>query len=93
MTDIVLDFIRRRFPVDNHWCDGNCYYFATILHARFPDGKIYYDVIDNHFFIGLDGKFYDWTGEIQPDGYVIEWDKCDEYDSNVKKAVIRDCIL
>ena len=40
LEEIVLKFIKRRFPVDCNWLSGNCYYFAQILMARFPEAKI-----------------------------------------------------
>ena len=63
-NDMVLEFIHRRFPVDCHWLDGNCYYFALILLDRFPIGKILYDVIDGHFVCEIDGVKYDWSGVV-----------------------------
>lgn len=48
----VLDFIQRRFPKardDKQWVSGNCFYFASILKVRFPEGYIVYDVIEGHF--------------------------------------------
>ena len=32
----IKDFIKRRFPYDNMWMNGNCYWFARILADRFP---------------------------------------------------------
>lgn len=91
--DDILDFIQRRFPKDSNWCTENCYYFALILNDRFPGGKIYYDVINGHFSYKYGGKFYDHTGEIDPDGYLVEWTRFSEYDDIQYKIVIRDCIL
>ena len=90
--DEILEFIKRRFPVDCNWITGNCYYFAIILLYRFPKGIIYYDVINGHFIFKYDDYYYDWTGITEPDGYLVEWDKFDEYDSLLKQRIIRDCI-
>lgn len=96
--DPVLKFINERFPDDSNWANGNCYYFARILQDRFPDGSIYYDVIDCHFVFKHDGKYYDHTGVVKYDNdkginhYLVEWDHFDEYDSIQKKRIIRDCI-
>lgn len=92
-TDIILEFIRRRFTQDCHWLDGNCYYFASILKTRFPDGQIYYDVIYGHFIFKYNDNYYDWTGIINPNGYLVEWDRFEEYDCLLKQRIVRDCIL
>lgn len=63
MEDQILEFIKRRFPNDSHWMDGNCFYFAQILKARFH-GDVVYDPIDGHFlFLASDDQLYDWTGK------------------------------
>lgn len=91
----VLEFIRRRFPIDCHWLDGNCYYFALILLDRFPLGKILYDVIDGHFVCEIDGVKYDWSGIADESGkhHWIEWDKFNEYDDLQHERVVRDCLM
>ena len=94
----VLDFIKRRFPKDSNWTDGNCYYFAIILLARFPNAVIYYDTLKGHFFATIDSVPYDWNGIIVEDNieyfkkYCIRWDKMQDYDSLVCERVTRDCI-
>lgn len=91
--DKVVEFIRRRFNKDCHWLDRNCYYFAMMLKARFPQAVLYYDVIDCHFLSEIDGKFYDWKGLREAgDNTLVEWDKFAEYDKNRMQAVIRGCI-
>lgn len=89
--DEILEFIKRRFPVNCNWISGNCYFFALILKEIFG-GSIWYDVINGHFVVLIDDNYYDWTGIIEPDGYLVEWDKFDEYDSLLKQRIIRDCI-
>ena len=63
MEEEVLEFIKRRFPIDCKWTDGNCYWFAKILAERFGM-QIYYLPIVGHFVAGFDsdGKFYDYNG-------------------------------
>ena len=89
----VIEFIHRRFSSDCKWISGNCYYFAIILKSRFPQGIIFYDVINGHFIFKYKDKYYDWTGCMIPDGYLVEWDKFDEYDILQKKIIVRDCIM
>lgn len=93
MEDKVLEFIHKRFKKDCDWIDGNCYYFAIILKDRFPNGKIFYDVVDGHFIFKYKKRFYDWTGIVKPDGYLVKWSKFDKYDSLLKQRIIRDCIM
>lgn len=88
----ILEFIRRRFPNDNGWLTGQCYYFALILKSRFQLGEIMYDVINGHFVYYEDGQYYDWSGCINPDGYYVIWEKFDEYDSLQKERIIEGCI-
>lgn len=90
----VLEFIQRRFKKDCNWVDGNCYYFAIILKDRFPDGKIFYDVIRGHFVFKYQDKMYDWNGIYNfKEGFFVDWENFDEYDSVLKKRIIRDCVL
>lgn len=88
----IIEFIKRRFPNDSNWISGNCFYFATILKVRFPSGIIFYDVILGHFVFKYENDYYDWTGKINPDGFLVEWEKFEEYDKLQYKNIIRDCI-
>lgn len=92
--DVVLNFIRSRFPEDNHWLDGNCFYFASILKARFACGVILYDTLNGHFVTDIGGTNYDWSGIVSKDGShnYVEWDKFDKYDYRQKQRIERDCI-
>ena len=92
---MILEFIKRRFPQDNNWLNGNCYYFAIILKSRFPQGIILYDVIDGHFVVSIDNIKYDWSGVINDQGnhYYVDWDHFDKYDSLQKQSIIDGCIL
>ncbi len=90
----IIDFIKRRFPTDCNWLNGNCYYFAQILLARFPCGKIYYDVIDGHFLFCLNNHFYDWTGERQVNiDNLIDWSTYQQEDPKHYARIVRDVIL
>lgn len=93
-TNEVIDFIQRRFPTDCMWKSGNCYYFALILHNRFPNSRICYDVVDGHFCVKIDDVYYDWEGIYTPDCFdnVIAWEQFDDYDTLRKQRIIRDCL-
>lgn len=93
MKNEVIDFIQRRFVDDCKWTDGNCYYFAIILKDRFPEGEMYYDVIYGHFVFKYQNEYYDWNGAVRSIGYLVEWDKFEEYDFLQKERIIKDCIL
>lgn len=96
LPDPVIEFINRRFPkeLDCNWCNGNCYFFAAILKARFPKGRIMYDVVDGHFLFNLNRKYYDFTGQVKnPEGHLrVSWDDFDNYDKYQKRCIQRDCI-
>lgn len=67
LPDPVIEFINRRFPkeLDCNWRNGNCYFFAIILKARFPKGRIMYDVIDGHFLFNINRKYYDFSEQVK----------------------------
>ena len=93
--DEVLEFIARRFPKDCNWNDGNCYYFARILKARFPYGLISYDTIDGHFVFEIAGRRFDWGGEVVDDGkkhHYVSWDEFEDYDKDRYDRIVRGCI-
>lgn len=90
-NDVVLEFINRRFKEDCHWTDGNCYYFALILSRRFG-GTICYDQIDGHFSTLIYGKYYDFTGIIEPSKEVMSLDYIRDHDSSLYFRLIDDCI-
>lgn len=89
----VCDFIKRRFSENSNWLNGNCYYFAIILKDRFPQGRLWYDFIDGHFIIKIDGNYYDWTGQIFPDeSHLYYWTDMPLIDTLLYQRIIRDCI-
>lgn len=95
---MICDFIKRRFPVDNNWCAGNCYWFAVILCNRFPELIMWYFPIANHWMAGnKDGTiFYDWHGKSlkeEIDETPMLWLDMQEFDSLLYERLVRDCIL
>ena len=95
MNQEVLNFIHKRFSRDNNWVAGNCYYFAVILKARFPQGIIKYDVLGGHFVVEIDNINSDWQGVVPTTEkqFYVDWDKFDQYDSLQKQRIIDGCIL
>lgn len=91
MKEQILDFIKRRFPTDNNWCNGNCYWFAYILKGRF-NGQIYYEVVNNHFIVKINDKFYDWHGEYQPQYEVYPWEEYIDIDNLDFLRLFHDCV-
>lgn len=91
--DPIIEFINRRFGKDCNWLNGNCYYFAIILKERFPQGEIYYDVINCHFVFKYGLNFYDWSGIVKPSHDTYKWSTFKvDYDSLVADRIIRDVI-
>ena len=91
--DGVVEFIRRRFPEDCRWLDGNCYYFAVILRDRFPAGRILYDVVAGHFVTEIGGVRYDWSGVVDDLGRkYVAWDEFEAYDRPRYERVVEGCV-
>lgn len=96
MEKEISEFIKRRFSEDCHWLDGNCFYFAQILAARFA-GDVVYEPIEGHFlFWASDDSFYDWSGRRD---YTQEqrkkmflWHDGSLKDSLLHNRIYRDCI-
>ena len=94
MKDEVIDFILRRFTADSLWMNGNCYYFALILHDRFPDSTIYYDTIDGHFVTQIGANYYDWRGvniHTHIDA-LVKWDEYEKIDPVHYYRIKRDVL-
>lgn len=89
----ILDFIQRRWKKDANWLDGNCYWFAEILKARFPQLKIYYLPIQGHFVCGNGKEFYDWTGLISLQEIPILFSELKKSEPNWYKRIYENCVL
>ena len=90
--------------IEDFFLEGCCFWFAQILKARFPFGKILYDLKNNHFvFYGGDdlniekNGIFDIRGEVTNaylprilNGSVVEWSKYEDFSH--KKRLWRDCI-
>ena len=65
----VKRFIRefKRFDtgqVTRTFTNGYCYWFAYILHTRFPNSQIVYYHAGNHFACKIGSRIFDITGDI-----------------------------
>jgi hypothetical protein len=89
----VVEFIRRRFPQDCNWTNGNCWWFAAILIARFPYLSIYYLAIQGHFVAGALNTYFDWTGQIFPEENPISFKEIEKIDKTWYERLVRDCVL
>ena len=96
MNNLVLEFIKRRFPIDCNWTNGNCYYFALILTQAFPEFEIYYDFAPGHFVAGNRRKnvYYDFNGiyTITPKNSIPSLNEIKEMDRQWYNRLIRDCV-
>lgn len=94
MVSIIEHFLARFHladDVDTVFTSGCCYWFAVILHCRFPDSTLMYDQVENHFVTQIQGRLYDITGDVTEKYQVEPWDALD--DELLRKRIIRDCIL
>lgn len=91
----VLDFINRRFTIEDRCLSGNRFHFAVILQNKFG-GEIYYMPIIGHFVVKIDGNFYDWTGKLSDErlaeGRLTSWDHLRYADPLLYQRLIRDCV-
>ena len=94
MKSQIVDFIKRRFPEDSHWFDGNCYWFAFILAERFPHLTIVYEPVAGHFMVTDGQNYYDWTGVVDMSKYYkapIPLEEIKNSDPLWYQKIIRDC--
>lgn len=79
-------------PVIDCFTRGNCYWFASLLKERFPDGEIVYNIVDNHFGWRRAGMTYDITGAIDGSGF-INWNEYQKIDPLHCSRIIHDCVI
>ena len=106
MKEKVLKFINSYKSTSNHkdtrekieiaFTNGNCYWFAFILHTVF-DGEIYYLPIEGHFICKIEDEYYDIKGYID-DSFnyrmdaLYSWKEYCEMEPLNAARVSRDCI-
>ena len=94
MEEKVIEFIERRFPVDNKWCDGNCYWMAFILSERFSELQIVYEPVLGHFMVTDGENYYDWTGKVDNNVFCkkpILLSEVKDFDNLWYEHLMRDC--
>lgn len=94
----INDFIKRRFPIDCNWMDGNCYWFAQILANAFPEYEpiICYWPKEGHFtccFWKLNKAHFDYSGEVTELDNFFSLDAIAELDPEWYQRLRRDCII
>ena len=75
--------------IDAVFTQGCCYWFAFILHNRFPKSEILYDPVWNHYVCEIENHIYDITGDVTGRYKVIHLDEIDEYE---QKRLEKNCI-
>ena len=93
----VLDFIAGWQAMDKHgditqaFTQGYCYWFAAILHSRFPESEIVYEPSWGHFLTRISERLYDIRGDVTQlyEGAVLsppaEWSQT--------RSIIGGCVL
>ena len=89
----VLNFINSRWKKDSDWTNGNCLWFAIILHKRFPHSRICYLPIEGHFITKICGVYYDATGIVNPEETVLLFSDIKKKDPSYYKRLLRDCFM
>ena len=88
----IIEFIQRRFPNEDGWLNGNCYWFSVILRLKF-NLESFYQPIKGHFVVGDGERFYDWTGrvmDIDEDAPIL-FDELRHKDPSWAARIFRDC--
>lgn len=105
MKEEVLEFISH-FGTPMRECQekflhGQCYWFMKVLEGRFGHlchTLTYYNQIDNHFALCIEGILYDADGVVcqaidcAKHGW-IEWQRYKQIEPSDSARVIRDCVL
>lgn len=91
----ILDFISRRFSREYNWMNGNCYWFAATLSARFKFLIIWYEPVEGHFYAGDDEGtvFFDWHGaHINLENRPIKLSEIASNDELWYSRLLKDCV-
>ena len=94
----VLRFIRdfKRFDtgqVTRTFTNGYCYWFAFILHNRFPNSEIVYYSAGNHFACKIGNRIFDVTGDITNKNLFFEpWEEYQKCEPLESSRIIKYCV-
>lgn len=95
----ILKFIKGFTQFDSSgevvktFTNGYCYYFALILHTRFPDSSIVYYAVGNHFACKIKDRVFDITGDLTYKNLFFEdWEDFKKHDSLGSSRIIKCCI-
>lgn len=80
----------KTYTITEAFTCGYCYWFAHILHSRFPKSEIMYDPVVNHFAVKYRSRLYDITGDVTEKYDVIPWK--DFSDGPERKRITKYCI-
>lgn len=79
--------------VTRTFTNGYCYWFAFILHTRFPDSQIMYYAVGNHFACKIRDRIFDITGDITDKHQFFEpWDEYKKLDPLETSRIIKYCV-
>lgn len=81
------------FNSDEKFMNGLCYWFVYILKGRFPNGEIWYNQIENHFYFVINNEAYDIRGRVILPSTAIKWTEYEKYDELDYQRVIKYCVL
>ena len=87
----VLSFISQFSDMREGFLNGKCFWFAQILHMRFPLYGVMYNQIDNHWACLISDWLFDASGEIYREGFEA-WPSPDIGGSHMR-GLLKNCIL
>lgn len=95
----VMRFIRdfKQFDksgeVVRTFTNGYCYWFAFILHTRFPESEIVYYSAGNHYACKIKNRIFDITGDITDKHLFFEsWEEYKLLDPKETARLKKYCI-
>jgi hypothetical protein len=96
IEQFIANFTQGNETIIDRFLNGYCYYFALMLKERFG-GKIFYQVIEGHFYLCIDNVYYDVRGAHSSKEVdwqrMVGWDSFKQYDSLQYERIVQGCIL